>query len=200
MYVPKPFVMDDREELFAHIAANPFATLITQGDEGPLASHVPLLAHPDRGVLVGHIARENPQLSHLETGAPTLAIFHGPHGYVSPSVYAEPLSVPTWNYVVVHVRGRPRVVGEPALRQILDETVARFDTTGWRLSDDPGFLRKMLDKIAGFEVGLDQVVGKKKISQNRPAEDVPNVVRWLERGDDASRALARIMREMQAKN
>jgi transcriptional regulator len=200
MYVPKPFAMDDREELLAHMEANPFATLVTQGPDGPLASHVPLLVRAARNVLVGHVARENPQLSHLQAGAPTLAIFHGPHGYVSPSVYAEPLSVPTWNYVVVHVRGRPRVVGEEALRQILDETVARFDTTGWRLGDDPDFLRKMLDKIAGFEMGLDHVIGKKKVSQNRPAEDVPQVIRWLERGDDASRALAKIMQAMQAKN
>jgi transcriptional regulator len=73
-------------------------------------SHLPLLVNARRELLRGHFARENPQLAHLGAGEEVLAIFHGPHGYVSRSAHAEQPSVPTWNYVVVHARGRPRLV------------------------------------------------------------------------------------------
>jgi transcriptional regulator len=157
-----------------------------------------LLVDPTAGVLRGHIARENPQREHFASGAVVLAIFHGPHGYVSPSVYAEPKSVPTWNYVVVHAHGRARLVeDEPSLHAILDATVTRFDATGWRLTEDPDFLRRMLGAIVGFEIPIERLEGKWKISQNRPAGDVPGVIGWLEKGDDASRSLARLMRDRQ---
>jgi transcriptional regulator len=194
MYLPLAFEMKDRAALVAHVAAHPFATVVTQGGDGPVASHLPLLLGRDGTVLRGHVARENPQVEHLASGAAVLAIFHGPHGYVSPSVYAEPLSVPTWNYVVVHVRGRARAVDDPALRAILDESVARFDDTGWRLREDPEFLGKMLGAVMGFEIAIESWEGKWKISQNRPAGDVPNVIAWLEKGDEDSRALAHLMR------
>jgi transcriptional regulator len=195
VYLPEAFRLDELAELLAHMTAHPFATVVTQGHDGPMASHLPLLVHPDRSVIRGHIASDNPQRAHLASGARVLAIFHGPHGYVSPSVYAEPLSVPTWNYVVVHARGRASLVEDPqALREIVDDTVARFDTTGWRLREDPEFLRRMLGAITGFEIAIEGLEGKWKISQNRPAGDVPNVIAWLEKGDDASRALARLMR------
>jgi transcriptional regulator len=196
VYLPEAFRVDDRAELFAHMTAHPFATVVTQGEDGPMVSHLPLLVDADGSLVRGHIASDNPQRAHLASGAPVLAIFHGPHGYVSPSVYAEPLSVPTWNYVVVHARGRARVVDDAqALRAIVDDTVARFDTTGWRLREDPEFLRRMLGAITGFELAIEGLEGKWKISQNRPAGDVPNVIAWLEKGDGASRALARLMRD-----
>jgi transcriptional regulator len=198
VYVPDAFEMTDRAELFAHMMAHPFATVVTHGDDGVMVSHLPLLVDVERSVLRGHLARENPQRAHFAGGAQTLAIFHGPHGYVSPSVYAEPLSVPTWNYTVVHARGPARLVDEQALRAILDDTVARFDSTRWRLQEDPAFLARMLGAIAGFEVTLEGLEGKWKISQNRPPADVPNVIAWLDKGDDASRALARLMRERRA--
>jgi transcriptional regulator len=202
VYVPEAFQLTDRAELFAHMGAHPFATVVTHGvdspEEGPIASHVPLLVDPTAGVLRGHIARENPQREHFASGAVVLAIFHGPHGYVSPSVYAEPKSVPTWNYVVVHAHGRARLVeDEPSLHAILDATVTRFDATGWRLTEDPDFLRRMLGAIVGFEIPIERLEGKWKISQNRPAGDVPGVIGWLEKGDDASRSLARLMRDRQ---
>src|SRR5438067_8958865 len=133
LYRPTVFRMDQRATLLAHAAAYPVATVITSG-EGVLAvSHLPLLIDPEREVLRGHVARENPQLAHFAAGVEALAIFHGPHGYVSPSVYEDQPSVPTWNYVVVHARGRARSVDTDALREILDDMVAHFDHTGWCL-------------------------------------------------------------------
>lgn len=198
MYLPESFRMDDRAALLQHAAGHPFATLITRSDDGLEASHVPLLVDAERGVLRGHVARENPQLAHLEAGARALAVFHGPHGYVSPSVYSQQPSVPTWNYVVVHVRGRSRVVGEAELRALLDDLVARFDTTGWQFGSssagDAEYVRRMVGAIAGFEVAIDEIEGKWKLSQNRPLEDQERVVGWLERGDASSRDVAALMR------
>ena len=114
MYLPAMFAATDRRELLAHAHAHPFATVTSCLDGDLAVGHLPLLVDGDRGVLRGHLARENPQYRHFAEGAPVVAVFHGPHGYVSPSVYGGP-GVPTWNYVVVHVRGRVRLVDAPEL-------------------------------------------------------------------------------------
>ena len=225
MYVPDAFRQDDPRALFEHMSAYPFATLITSAAPSPSpcpspspasasrsvsaaasaaelsVSHVPLLLDLDaatatgRPVLRGHLARENPQVGDLANGTEALAIFHGPHGYVSPSAYVDPRpSVPTWNYAVVHVRGRARLVGGPELRAILEGTVARFDTSSWRLDESPEFLDRMLGAIVGFEIAIEAVQGKWKLSQNRSPEDRRAVAAWLEGGDPSSQTLARTMR------
>ncbi|HEY3816672.1 MAG TPA: FMN-binding negative transcriptional regulator [Polyangiaceae bacterium] len=194
MYVPDVFRLDDPAALMALARAHPFATVVTRDDRGVEVSHLPLCMDEERKCLRGHLARANPQLSHLDAGCEALAIFHGPHGYVSPSVYAQQPSVPTWNYAVVHVHGRARRVDERGLRSILDEMVARFDATGWRLYTGEEFLRPALEAIAGFEIDIERLEGKLKLSQNRSPEDQARVVGWLERGDDSSRAVAALMR------
>ena len=194
MYLPDVFREDDRAALLAQAQASPFATVITHAQGGLAVSHLPLLVDAPQERLRGHLARENPQLAHFAEGAEALAIFHGPHGFVSPSVYAEQPSVPTWNYVVVHARGRARLVDDGELRRILDEMVERFDITGWRFEAPEEFVRAKLDAIAGFEIALDRIEGKWKLSQNRSLGDQERVVSWLERGDEPSRALALLMR------
>jgi transcriptional regulator len=194
LYRPAVFRIDDRSTLLAHAEANPFATVITHGIDGLAVSHLPLLIDGQREVLRGHVARENPQLAHFVAGAEALAIFHGPHGYVSPSVYEDQPSVPTWNYVVVHARGRVRSVDADALRAILDDMVAKFDHTGWRLDGPAEFVRAKLEAIAGFEIALERMEGKWKISQNRSLEDRRRVIAWLEKSDESSHALAELMR------
>jgi transcriptional regulator len=193
MYVPDAFRQDDPTLLWAFVRAYPFATVITHGADGILVSHLPLLAGD--AVLRGHLARENPQLRHVAEGAEVLAVFHGPHGYVSPSVYAEPHpAVPTWNYVVVHAHGRVRLVDDQALRAIVDDLVEHFDASGWRAEEDGEYLPRMLGAIAGFEIAVERLLGKWKLSQNRSPDDRARVATWLERGDAASRALAAVMR------
>jgi transcriptional regulator len=186
--------MDDRETLLAHVMAHPFATLITQQDGTLTVSHLPLLVDSKRGVLRGHLARQNPQYADLAANSETLAIFHGPHAYVSPSAYEEHPSVPTWNYVVVHVRGRGELVDEPILRTILDDLVGRFDPTGWRLNAPDEYVRSALDAIAGFEIPIEHLEGKWKLSQNRSLADQSRVAAWLDGQDEASRAVAALMR------
>jgi transcriptional regulator len=194
MYLPDAFRLDDDQALLAHVTTHPFATVITHGEGGLAVSHLPLLVDTQRRVLRGHLARQNRQLAHLAAGAEALAVFHGPHGYVSPSVYEEQPSVPTWNYVVVHIRGRASLVDEPVLREVLDDLVARFDPTGWRLQAPEDYVRSALDAIAGFEIGIERLEGKWKLSQNRSPTDQQRVADWLERGDEASRAVAALMR------
>ncbi len=197
MYLPEAFRQHDSEAIFDLAAAYPFATLVTAGPAGVQVSHLPLLARREGPVLRGHLARENPQVADLAAGTQALAIFHGPHGYVSPSVYVEAKpSVPTWNYAVAHVRGTPRVVSQGELRAILDETVARFDRTGWRLDESPEFLSRMLGAIEGFEIAVHSMEGKWKLSQNRPIEDREAVAAWFEGGRQAAPDLARMMRAL----
>ena len=194
MYRPDAFRLDDRQALLSHANAHPFATVMTHRAGRLTVSHLPLLIDSERSVLRGHLARENPQFEDITAGADALAIFHGPHAYVSPSVYEEHPSVPTWNYVVVHVRGRASLVEEPALRAILDDMVSRFDTTGWRLDAPETYVRSSLDRIAGFEIAIEQLEGKWKLSQNRSLTDQKRVAAWLEGGDENARAVAALMR------
>jgi transcriptional regulator len=193
MYVPAMFAVEDRRELLGYAEAHPFATVTSCLANELAVGHLPLLVDGERGLLRGHLARENPQFQHFEHRALVVAVFHGPHGYVSPSVYGAP-GVPTWNYVAVQVRGRARLVDEAELVRILDRTVERFDTSGWRMAANEATVRPKLAAIAGFEVTIEAIEGKWKLSQNRPPEDQARVIEWLERGDDTSRATAALMR------
>lgn len=202
MYLPSAFAQEDRATLYAHAAAYPFATLVTAA-AGPAprnepaveASHVPLVVDAARGELRGHLAKENPQLRHLEAGAPVLAIFHGPHGYVSPSVYLDP-GVPTWNFVVVHARGRPSVLDDAGLRAVLDETVALFDRSDWATRVSGEYLTTKRVGIVAFRIAVETLEGKWKLSQNRSEADRDRVIEFMERGDASSREAAAMMRAM----
>ena len=111
--------------------AHPFATLVSVADGAPFATHVPLLLDAERGplgTLVGHVAAPNPHSAAFDERAQALAIFHGPHAYVSPRWYASGPNVPTWNYVAVHAIGRPRGIDDPArVRALLARTAAVFE-------------------------------------------------------------------------
>jgi transcriptional regulator len=189
MYVPPSFAAD-HDTALAVIEQHGFATVVTTGDDGPSASHLPLVLDRARGRLVGHLARANPQWRDLERG-PVLAIFHGPHAYVSPTWYApRPDAVPTWNYVAVHVRGRARLLGEGADSiAALELLTARHEPAGYPLDADA--VAKLSRAIVGFTLDLDEVTAKLKLSQNRSDADHASVVAHLAASDDAgARAVA----------
>src|SRR5688500_13871881 len=126
MYAPAAFAEERIEVLHEFIARHGFATLVTGGGGGArtelAASHVPMLLLPERGkfgTLQVHFARQNEHWRALAAGEGVLSIFHGPHAYVSPRWYKKPVSVPTWNYVVVHAQGTPRAMEDAALREHL---------------------------------------------------------------------------------
>lgn len=203
MYVPSAFAETDLARLHALMRERSFATLVSVVDGELFATHVPLLldaARGARGTLVGHVARGNPHARAFDGATPALAIFHGPHAYVSPSAYASAPNVPTWNYVAVHAGGRPRVVEDAAaVRAWLARTSAAYEGDGaeaWRLDAVPeDFAARLARAIVAFELPIERLEGKWKLSQNKPAADRESVGAALAASDDAdARAVAALMR------
>jgi transcriptional regulator len=199
IYVPEMFAERDEARLFELIDRNPFATLVSRHKRETWISHLPFLADRNRRVLRAHMARANPHWKTFESGAGTLAIFQGPHHYVSPAWYSQQPSVPTWNFATVHVEGRPVIVRErEATRRLLADLVARMEQgpDAWRMRLPEDYLDAMLDAIVAFELPILSWVGKFKLSQNRPVDDRPRVIAALEAtGSDAGRDVARLMRQ-----
>lgn len=196
MYIPPPFAENDAERLHAFLDANSFATLVTVIDGAPFASHLPMLLDRERGVLIGHLARANPHWRSFGD-VESLAIFSGPHGFVSADWYATGPAVPTWNFTAVHIYGRARALVEAAtLSDIVDRLSRKYESSPRWLAELPvDYRRGLLKGIVGVEVPLGRVEGKFKLSQNRPVKDRAGVIAQLERGGEASRELAAMMRD-----
>jgi transcriptional regulator len=177
VYVPEAFREPDVEKLHAFVRDNSFGTLVSSTPDGPFASHLPFLLDAERNVLVGHMARANPHWQSLE-GQVALAIFEGPHGYVSPRWYKTPIAVPTWNYAVVHARGRVTLIQDgERLLEILAETSRRYDPT-WPLPEGD-YVPKLARAVVGFEMAIERLDGKMKLSQNRSTEDREGAIAGL---------------------
>lgn len=191
MYVPAHFEVTDREKLFAVIREFSFATVVTQESGEPFASHLPILldeTDAERPRLLGHMARANAQWKHFgDTNV--LVIFEGPHGYISPAWYESKNAVPTWNYVAVHAYGRPTVIEDPTtLQGLVDRTVDHYEagrTNPWKAELPGEFREGLLKAIVGFEIPIDRVEGKFKLSQNRPAGDLVGAIKGL-RGNQST--------------
>lgn len=196
LHVPPAFAAPDDLALRL-IDEHPFATLVTPADGEPQVTHLPLLREGD--ALVGHVARANPHWRAFG-GAASLAIFHGPHAYVSPTWYGEPAAmVPTWNFCAAHVQGRVEILaGIDDRERVLAALVARFEGNGeaaWRFALDGAQRRAMLEAIVAFRLPIERVTAKLKLSQNRSAADRERVAVALAAGDDAqARATAAWMR------
>ena len=202
MYVPAHFAETDEAKIIATLRAHSFATLVTFDGAHPFASHVPLILRPERGprgVLLGHIARANPQWRHFGQGPEALAIFTGPHAYISPSWYPSPNMVPTWNYVAVHVYGIPRIVDDPAaFAEIFRLTVEEYESgrpTPWREELPVEHKAAMMKAIVGFEIEISRVEAKFKLSQNRRPEDIAGAIAALSQSENQTeRELAALMK------
>lgn len=175
LYVPPQFSTDQREDALALIRAHAFATLITTpaGGGEPHISHLPLLLESSE-MLLGHMAKANPHWQAF-IGGQTVAVFHGPHAYITPNWYVEPArQVPTWNYSVVHVHGQPQLI-EPAAAKlsVVDVTTAAFEDPQhpWTRQVDGARLSAMLDQIVAFRIPLHAVEAKFKMNQNKTDAD-----------------------------
>jgi transcriptional regulator len=203
MYIPAPFREERLDVLYGIMREHSFATLVSWGEAGLIATHLPILFDPTRGAhgtLVGHLARENPHWQAFDQGPESLALFQGPHAYISPTWYTTPYAVPTWNYVAVHAYGRPRLVDdETSLYRIVAETVRVFEAQfayAWNLEDRRDYADKLLKNIVGFEIEITRLEGKRKLSQNRSRADQEGVVAGLTaQADPVGLALAGLMRE-----
>lgn len=187
MYLPRAFVDEDLPRLQGVIQHSRLATLVTWGALGLQASHVPLLLDPEQGAygtLYGHLAKANPQCAELANGAEALLIFMGEDAYISPSFYPSKAEhgkvVPTWNYVAVHAYGQPEVFTDPQrLLQVVEGLTERHEAgrpQPWKVADAPAdYIDGMLKAIVGFALPIQRLEGKRKLSQNRNAEDIAGV-------------------------
>jgi transcriptional regulator len=184
MYTPRFNQVSDRTILIETMQSHSFAILFgpLNGEQipgGPVATHLPLVVKEDgpHGLLEGHFAKANRHWQSL-AGRETLVVFAGPHSYVSPGLYAEELSVPTWNYIAIHASGTLELVEDEAGKAaLLDGLIAVNEPAYaelWRAMPD-GFRRTMLAGVVGFRIPIAHIEGKFKISQNRPEADRRNV-------------------------
>ena len=201
IYLPDVFHETDLDALHALIQCYSFATLISPDSLEPMITHLPLLLDRGRGAqgtLIGHFARANSHWRTLQERPEAIAVFHGPHAYVSPSWYGVHPSVPTWNYAVVHAAGRARLMHEPqALEHITRQLVETFERPRpepWPMALPQDFHQRMLGGIVGFEIEIAQLSGKFKLGQNRTLDDRRRVATTLEAGSAAEQELAALMR------
>ena len=172
MYIPEFNRVRDNAVALGFMMANPFAILVSTADTGPFATHIPILVREanEQIVLRGHMAKANQHWRWMKPEQECLAIFHGAHAYVSPSLYESRESVPTWNYAAVHVYGKARVFFEPEpLLDILHDSIQMFDASyqeQWSSLREE-YRTRMLSHIVGFEIVAQRLEGKFKLSQNR---------------------------------
>jgi transcriptional regulator len=205
LYIPSHFASNDSEIALRLINDNAFATLISQVNGSPYATHLPLLAREDgeRLTLVGHFARANPHWQHVQ-GAEMLAIFHGAHGYISPRWYVSKNMVPTWNYATVHCYGRMRVLDNPEAARRTVHLLSAFFEAGaaapWQPEQalDRDFESKLLAAIVAFEIDVTRIETKLKVGQNRTPADQQSMMAALA-ADPRSADLLALTREVLAK-
>ncbi|MFA5171726.1 MAG: FMN-binding negative transcriptional regulator [Sulfuriferula sp.] len=200
MYIPEHFKEINSERISALIEGNSFGMLVTAPDGVPIVSHLPFIfdrAAGAKGKLFCHMARANPQWQHLSSCSEVLVVFQGPHAYVSPSWYLSP-GVPTWNYAVVHLRGKPRLIeSESELEALVERLTHVYESqipSPWKpnLAGERG--TKFLNMIVGIEIEITDIQGKFKLSQNRPLEDQQRVVEELSQSNNQTEAaVAKLM-------
>jgi len=203
MYLLEHFAEQRVDLLHRLISEHPVGALVVSTAAGLEANHLPfeLDAEPAPfGTLRGHVARANPVWHQFTRGVEALVIFHGPQAYISPSWYPSKEMtgevVPTYNYLAVHGYGEIKIIHEREwLRALVTRLTDRFEANRaapWRVSDAPAtFIDKQLSAIVGIEIPLTKLIGKWKVSQNRPAADRAGVVAGLsERNDADSLAIA----------
>lgn len=191
MYVPSQFEESRPAALHRLMRTHSLGTLVTLGSEGLNANHIPFEIDPEPapfGTLRAHVARNNPVWRDWPADIDALVVFQGAHAYISPSWYATKQEthrvVPTYNYMVVHAYGRPRVVDDAAwLMALLARTTDRHEAgraPPWRVSDAPAdYIEKMLAAVVGIEIPITKLIGKWKVSQNQPESNRASVERVL---------------------
>jgi transcriptional regulator len=203
VYIPEYHRIEDRAESLAFMQANPFAILISATDNGPFATHIPVVVRQVAGqvVLRAHVAKSTPHWKLMEDGQQqdSLVIFHGPHAYISPKLYENRESVPTWNYAAVHMYGRGKILdAESEVRLLLLDLISQFDSSyqeQW-LSLRPEYQARMLSHIVAFEITATRIETKFKLSQNRTKADQENVIQSLASSpDSAVSGVAALMRQ-----
>ena len=205
MYLPKHFEENRPEVLHELIRKHQFGTVVVNTAQGLEAAHLPFeldVQAGAHGVLRCHVARANTIWRDFDPRTQALAIFQGPHGYISPSWYPAKQEhgkvVPTWNYAIVHAYGTMRAVEDAQwLRGMVTRLTDRNEggrSQPWAVSDAPeDYLEKMLRAIVGVEITIERLIGKWKLSQNRSAADQHGVLAALQHEDPTAAAMTGLM-------
>jgi transcriptional regulator len=201
VYIPEHFRNEDRATALAFMRANPFAILVSTTEQGPFATHVPVVIREanDNLLIRGHVAKANPHWRYLQNDPACLMIFHGPHAYISPSNYDTREVVPTWNYGAVHIYGNATTYAEPEpLLNMLHDLIPTFDASYKQQWDtlSEAYRQRMLSHIVGFEIAVTKLEAKFKLSQNRTRNEQQHVIDSLSGASDtAVSGTARLMCE-----
>jgi len=183
------FALSDVGEISRLIEHNPWVTIVSSTEAGLVASHYAVLLEADRDdlTIVGHVGKPD-DLIHGLGERELLVVVQGPHGYISPGWYGDVQSVPTWNFVSAHLTGVPELLTPEENLEVLERLVARFEgglpqpRLMWAPPNDPEYVRRLEKGTVGFRLTPTKVVGKRKLSQNKPDETVETVILELEAG------------------
>lgn len=203
MFIAPHFAETDHGLLHGLIRAHSFGLLLTVADGRPFGSHLPFILDAERGphgTLIAHMARANPQWRAFDGATEVLAVFQGPHAYVSPSWYDPTVNtVPTWNYAVVHAYGVPEIIADPeVIRAMLDHLVAEHEAgadSPWTMASQPdSYLESMQKGIVAFDIPIARLEGKFKLNQNHGEANRKGAIAGLKRsGDSMSLEVAALM-------
>lgn len=188
MYVPQHYKQTNLSEIKNFLVHNSFGILVNQLDGKPWATHIPLELDVDingKDVLVGHIAKANPQWSGFQNDQQVLCIFNGPHSYISSSWYKQE-EVPTWNYIAVHVYGTIKILDEAAVLASMHKLVDKYEINSTHpisINDMSATTMRQLKGVIGFQISFDEIHAAYKLSQTR-TEDHPVIVSNLEASND----------------
>jgi len=190
MYIPPHFVNADRDEALAFMKRFPFALLVSNGENGPVSTHLPFIFHESEGrlVLTSHLAGENEQAKMLED-SPVLVVFSAPHAYISPTLYDRKENVPTWNYVVVHCRGNARILGgDEAKTDVLERMIAVFEPAyieQWK-GLSAKYKNGLLGELTAFEIDVTKTEACSKLNQNKSDAEQARIAETLSQTGDAA--------------
>ena len=202
MYIPQSFLMKNHKDKVDFLKNNSFGILFSVHDGEPYATHIPMIYSADEGggeFLLGHIARANPQWHDMD-GQKVMAVFQGPHAYISPSWYVERDQVPTWNYTAVHVTGKLEILGNKETESLIGSMLSFYGKDAdisHHLQEIP--FSNMMKAIVGFRIVIEKIEGKKKLSQNKSSETQKKVTdQLINSGSPMSVELGHIMMENMA--
>lgn len=199
MYTPKYALNDDLNTIQKFIQENSFSILVSSLDEKIMATHLPLQFSSDQSCLFGHISKANPQWKCFDKGREVMAIFSGPHAYISSSWYDHE-NVPTWNYIAVHVYGSIQIIEGEALKKTLAELMDKheqFSSNPMSIEKmTPAYVDKAIQGLVGFKLVISHIEASYKLSQNRDKTNHQRIIDELEKNDDSgSMEIAREMKK-----
>lgn len=190
MYIPKPFLNTNNDDIIAFMQRYSFGTIVTSKENIPIATHLPFIIQKrnDKLYLLAHFATANPQAEDI-INQKVLVIFNEPHAYISPKFYEKEQNVPTWNYLAVHAYGKAILIEEETEKlNLLEQTIVSFEADylkQWQgLTNN--YKLKMLKGIVGFEIEVTDIQAKKKLSQNKTLNERENIINAFRSSNDTN--------------